>query len=320
MSPNINLTTAFFTGLITFSLLYGVYFVLFLGSLYVLFYKKMAGQVNSIILGGTILQFILISVCYGIRWDRIYTAFITNGGTPDGPLLFLAQLNDWRELSSTALWAVTGALGDVMFIYRLYIVWDYRLQPCLAPLALLTGSLASTIGLISVLERPITTAYTINLTRWVYAFLSFNLAQNILVNVLIIARIWRINARATSLRIGATLWPTVVVLMESGALYSSFVLVFLVTYACQNNAAMIMTDMVLPIMGIAFNIIIVRVGISSKDNSTGKSGSNSHGTVIFTHHPTNSIAYPLSNFTETAPSPEDGKGGGTLDRHDFEYA
>ena len=71
-------------------------------------------------------------------------------------------------------------------------------------------------------------AYAVNLSRWVYAFLSFNLAQNILVNVLIIVRIWRINARTSLLRVGATLWPTMVVLMESGALYSSFVLVFLV--------------------------------------------------------------------------------------------
>lgn len=97
----------------------------------------------------------------------------------------------------------------------------------------------------------------------------------------------------------------------------------------------IMTDMVPPIMGIAFNIIIgscfvyaklsnlnyfclVRIGLaSSKCNSTSKTGANT--TVIFTQT-TNNIAYPLDNLTETTPPRGDDKRGNALDHRDFEYA
>lgn len=91
----------------------------------------------------------------------------------------------------------------------------------------LITSVATTVGLISMLDNPVTMAYATELSRWVYAFLSFNLAQNILVNVLVIARIWRVNARSASFLVGTNLWPVIIAMMESGALYSSSVPIFL---------------------------------------------------------------------------------------------
>ncbi|KIJ67247.1 hypothetical protein HYDPIDRAFT_25717 [Hydnomerulius pinastri MD-312] len=296
MGPNINITTAFLTGLITLSLFYGIYIVLFIASIYVLVFRRKTAKINYIILGGTVLQFVLITVGYAIRWDRIYTAFITNGDQPQGPLLFFAKLDDWRELSSTAIWAMTSALGDIMFA---------------RPLLLLAGSLTTGIGLLVVLNRPLTQAYTVELTHWVWAFLSCNLAQNLLVTALIVARIWRVNIQSSKFVSGGGLWSVIVVLLESGALYSSSVLIFLVTYVCQNNAAMIMTDAVMPIMGITFTLIIVRVGFGfSKSTGTTVAGGVKSSTLqwrtvdtVMQHEP----PYPLRNLAEQEESDVDRK-------------
>jgi len=80
--------------------------------------------------------------------------------------------------------------------------------------------------------------------------------------------------------IGASsLWPVMTIILESGAIYSSTLLVLLATYASNSFSQYIALDMLVPIIGITFSLIIVRVGLGISESSS-RGGNNHHGRPI----------------------------------------
>ncbi|EJT98454.1 hypothetical protein DACRYDRAFT_24505 [Dacryopinax primogenitus] len=261
---NIGIDEAAFFGIICLAFFYGIFFTLFCLAVYVLAYPQNGRRVNIPFLISTALFFCLITLYFIVRWMRAYVAFITSAqAQAGGAILFLEQVSEWHVAVSTSLWAVTGALADLMLIYRLWLVWDRSYYVVILPLIMCLGSLVTVFAVVyEVSHAELTTAYATAITNWAYSFLSLGLAQNFLVTGLIVLKIWKINmgVRGHTSTV-ASLWPVIAVLMESGALYSSCVMITLITYVTQNNGSAVMTDIIVPIIGITFMLIIVRVGL-----------------------------------------------------------
>jgi len=67
-----------------------------------------------------------------------------------------------------------------------------------------------------------------------------------------------------------------IIIIESGAIYSAGLLCLLVTYAVGSNGQYPSLDAEMPLVGIAFNLIIVRVGLGlAQENSVPVSGCTS---------------------------------------------
>jgi len=261
---NIGIDEAAFFGIISLALFYGIFFTLFTLAVYVLVYPQNGRRVNYPFLVSTALFFCLITLYFIVRWMRAYVAFITYAREQaGGALLFLELVSEWHVAVSTSLWAVTGALADLMLIYRLWLVWDRSYYVVILPLILCLGSLVTVFAVVyEVSHAELTTTYATAITNWAYSFLSLGLAQNAIVTGLIVGKIWKINmgVRGQTATV-SSLWPVIAVLMESGALYSSCVMITLITYVTQNNGSAVMTDIIVPIIGITFMLIIVRVGL-----------------------------------------------------------
>jgi len=116
--------------------------------------------------------------------------------------------------------------------------------------------------------------FSSSLAGWATSFFSISLAQNIITTCLIVYRIWRVNMDVARGPGSRSLWPVISVILESGAIYSSTLLVLLATYASGSFAQYIALDMLVPIIGITFNLIIVRVGLGISSGGSKSGGRN----------------------------------------------
>jgi len=95
-----------------------------------------------------------------------------------------------------------------------------------------------------------------------------------------------------------------IIVIESGAIYSAGLLSLLITYACGSNGQYPALDAELPLVGIAFNLIIVRVGLGLAQNSTTPGGVSSRGLASRRQNPTGRIHMP--KITTSTHQLEDG--------------
>ncbi|KZT57191.1 hypothetical protein CALCODRAFT_496499 [Calocera cornea HHB12733] len=274
---NIGIDEAAFFGIVSLALFYGIFFTLFCLAVYVLLNPMGGRRMNIPFLVSTVLFFCLITLYFIVRWMRAYIAFITfSRETAGGAIAFLSEVSEWHVATSTSLWAVTGALADLMLIYRLWLVWDRSYYVVILPLIMCLGSLVTVFAVVyEVSHAELTTTYATAITNWATSFLSLGLAQNTLVTGLIVLKIWKVNVgvRGQTSSV-SSLWPVMAVLLESGSLYSSSVMITLITYVTQNNGSAVMTDVVVPIIGITFMLIIVRVGLGFSKTRSNAMASN----------------------------------------------
>ena len=83
---------------------------------------------------------------------------------------------------------------------------------------------------------PTCQIFSIKLASWATSFLCISLAQNLLTTFLIVYRIWSVNLSKAILDAPHSLRPVMAVILESGAIYSSLLLVLLVLYVSGNPA------------------------------------------------------------------------------------
>ncbi|EEB94203.1 hypothetical protein MPER_07024, partial [Moniliophthora perniciosa FA553] len=106
---------------------------------------------------------------------------------------------------------------------------------------------------------------------WATALFALSMATNIIVTSLIAGRIWYIGLRTSKnlgRQHGVKYSRALVIIVESGALYSVSLFILLILYSIDNDAQIILFNWTSQIVGIAPTLIIVRVGLglSAQDN------------------------------------------------------
>ncbi|GJE85466.1 hypothetical protein PsYK624_015450 [Phanerochaete sordida] len=248
------------------SLLYGAYCVLFLASLYVLFHKwKGRGTDRTVV----VLHFCLFVACtlhYALEFNHFYLYLNTSG--------VVGYANeDFHMFIADCVVSVADFLGDLILIYRCWIIWGCQYYVAVLPL------LTSTAGLIcaSVVGRLVwgTTGANVSPSIVPLGLASFvlPLCTNVLVTGLMIGRIWYMSRGAGEIyKItgnGATR-KAIHVMVESGALYFVVQLVFVVVYGMNHPSAVIMIVIATQTYGIASTLIIIHVGLGLSSEQTLK--------------------------------------------------
>ncbi|KZT50267.1 hypothetical protein CALCODRAFT_197982 [Calocera cornea HHB12733] len=100
---------------------------------------------------------------------------------------------------------------------------------------------------------------------------SLTLAQNTLATLLIAFRLWRVD-RKSSLYKNGSLMPLVWVIVESGALYSTLWVIELTEAILVQPGLVLVSQLVTPVIGIAFSLLIVRVGLGLTQDSSIRTG------------------------------------------------
>ncbi|KAK7047613.1 hypothetical protein VNI00_006381 [Paramarasmius palmivorus] len=274
MPEGIPLDKAEFVGLWVESILYGMNIILFSICIWVLvYYKKRSTGLNVPLLVTAISLFTLCTIRIGIDLGRGIVAFFTFRSNPKGPLAFYEDIGHWTRIFREALYVTNSLVADSLVIYRLYVVWGHNWKITVGPILLLLAS--SIAGYVAVWEISRVDSgdsiFAKQVADGATTLFALSFGTNVIVTSLIAGRIWYI-ARRTSLNLGrqhgVKYSRAMVVIIESGALYSVSLFMLLVLFATDNDAQIILFNSVSQIVGIAPTLIIVRVGLglTAQDN------------------------------------------------------
>jgi len=103
--------------------------------------------------------------------------------------------------------------------------------------------------------------------------------QTLTATALLAIRIWRIHRASSPYTRQGNLLPVIRILVESGGIYALLMLVYVPSMTTGLPLDMLLMQLVSPTIGIAFSLIIVRVGLNLTGETratTGTRGEKSH--------------------------------------------
>ncbi|KAG1764563.1 hypothetical protein EDD22DRAFT_883336 [Suillus occidentalis] len=247
-------------------ILYGFSILLFMGTIWSLTYKQHKKDINRPIVMVVILLWMLSTAHIIVNIIRIEYAFVKYRSTyPGGPAAFLADVTQQTYVLKHALYVLQTLLADGVVIYRCYVVWQSIWIIILPSMLWCSVAVTGVVGLYCASQSGSNSGDMSAqvLAPWVTAFFALTIATNLLSSGLLVYRIWSIESNVSTTRTTkSTMIPLMRVLMDTAVLYSVVLFIALICFVCSNNGEVVMLDMVMPIVSIAFYMVLVRIAIT----------------------------------------------------------
>jgi len=246
-----------------------VFIILLIACVHVLLYRRKTLRPNYLLLTSAFFMFALNTLILGLSFSRVLDAFVYLGGSMGGPAEFLGMMAQWKEVARTSACSAYIFVADLTLIYRCWIVWSKSFGIIAVPIVIhVVYTAMSCLLNVNMAHLPEgANVFDPGVKSWIVAALAISLGQNVIVTSFIVFKIWSVNSRATEKKLG-TLGSTIQIIVESGLIYVVTVLVYLVTYAANSNAQYIMIDILNPVIGITFSLLVVRVAMRRSPRST----------------------------------------------------
>ncbi|TFY55702.1 hypothetical protein EVJ58_g8082 [Rhodofomes roseus] len=256
------------------SLLYGVFLTLAFTFIYLHISRagsQRAGGARSLsvyftpVLLGSIFVLLTVTGHWVMTVIRLFDAFVNFMGG-QAALLYYSDLALTTEPVKIGFLIATLITCDILFIYRLWIVWGYNYYVIIVPCLTILGLCVAGPGVIYQLTQVGSgnTVFIASLARWVSADYAFTFVTNVYSSV-------------------GIAWKRVLVtIVESAALYTSYTVFFFGAYQAESNLQYTAVDTLCPIAGIAFMMINVRVGLgwAQRAHPSTSSGISSRRTAM----------------------------------------
>ncbi|KIP07585.1 hypothetical protein PHLGIDRAFT_412673 [Phlebiopsis gigantea 11061_1 CR5-6] len=246
------------------SVFYGLYLVTFGMCMYVMLVKgRSSARQRAVFLAVALAMFAVASLDAVLLLIHVLDAFIWYRG-PGGAIGEFDEISYWVNAMKTVTYIIQTSIGDGVLIYRCYIVYG-RSWIVVAPLCLLwVGGLVTEIfdGYIAFTLHKTALLNVGELSPFITSLLSITLALNVIATSMIIYKIWMIERGtrdAFALRGSSSLRRAIRIIVESGLLYSLSVVCNMGVYVSGNNALYGVSDCVVQVIGISFNLIIIRI-------------------------------------------------------------
>ncbi|KAJ7436628.1 hypothetical protein FB451DRAFT_1570990 [Mycena latifolia] len=264
--------------LILQTLFYGMYFVIFNISMYLLFMKakahgsgKYTPVMKSVVFISGFALFFTVTVDWIIVVVRCFHGFIyfNHGKSAD------VYFNDSSGALSTADNTFLGlsiVIGDAMIIYRLWVVWSFNKIVLILPILSLLGLITSLAIAVETTKRV--AVQSISLEAGLIPGTVFTLVTNIYSTSFIAWKIWRTVRDCTPVG-GINLGIIVAIVVESAAINTSAFIFTAITHQLNNTLQNIMLPAVPAILGIVNGLIHVRVLMGRTMEQIYGSGANS---------------------------------------------
>ncbi|KAF8799456.1 hypothetical protein BYT27DRAFT_7201511 [Phlegmacium glaucopus] len=259
--------------------LYGVSALLFLITLWVLFFHRKSERLNKLLFITSSLMMFFGTFHLAIDLVRMLDAFIIQRDAPGGPVAYFTRLFEWSQILKTAIFAIQTVLADSFATYRCWVMWN-RSWIVIIPSMSVVGTLIAGIGVVrgcAITKNGDVFAST--LSGWITSFFILTFVTNVICTSLIAGRIWITTRKVARFVSQQSLMPVVIVIIESGSIYSASCIILLVLYLLGSNAQYAALDGTFPIISIVFNLMIVRIalGISHGEASRLQFGPSSSG-------------------------------------------
>ncbi|KAJ7090891.1 hypothetical protein B0H15DRAFT_248601 [Mycena belliarum] len=261
-------------------ILYGFSVCMFGMSVWVLVFQRRDRRLNLPMLVVACTLWILSTIRMFIDISLTTEAFTFHTSSPTGPEKFLSDFSGPVSLLDNTIYGVQTLIGDAVVIYRCYIVWD-RVDVIMLPSMAWAASLGILIYILNSFAHG-----TISGNK-ILIFYATTLSANLSATCLLAFRIWKADRDAQKHNSPhSSLRPLLIVIMESGALYSMTLIMALITIIHFLPMEYVVNSIIPAVISITFNMIFIRVGLARnhEDIQAGNDGKSFPLSAIEFHH------------------------------------
>jgi len=270
MAP-LTTVSAALAGICFESALYGMFLIISVLSIIVLLGQWGDGHrpANKVTITTSIVLLLLITTHWALSVTRVFGAFIDSADKPQGSLVYILTIEDPTYVAKGVILIATTALGDAVLIYRVYIVWGRNIWVCIPSIISYVGYVVSGITISVLISQfsPAKISFLPTITRWIQGGGVASLVTNIYSTTMIAFRIWRsqTSLKGTANASQQRVYHALRIFVESAMLYT---IATIVSIGCQfGNSTWVgpSLDVISPIVGISFSLILVRLHLGSSN-------------------------------------------------------
>ncbi|PCH40268.1 hypothetical protein WOLCODRAFT_23952 [Wolfiporia cocos MD-104 SS10] len=264
---DISLDRAYLAAIWLETLFYGMNIVLFFSCLFVLTIRRRTPRVNKALVGIAVLMFCFSTCHVFLGFYRLIMGFIVLRNQPGGPAAFFSDVSIPANVAKVGLHTVNSIVGDSVVVWRCFLVWGRDWKMCAAPIALVVGSAICGFGQTFYFARgqQYHSAFAHPLVMWNGSLFSLSLATNMVVTGLVALRVWYI-LRLSGGTAGFRYWRILVIIVESGMIYSVALICEVTLYFLGLNSFYIVYDPIGQLTGIVPTMILVLAGLELTTN------------------------------------------------------
>ncbi|TFY77511.1 hypothetical protein EWM64_g6502 [Hericium alpestre] len=156
------------------------------------------------------------------------------------------------------LFILQTLLGDSVNIWRFYVIYNKKLKYIIIPTVIMVAGFVC--GCVTIKGPAHMAALFTSIGRWAEAYESLMMMTNIYCTVAIS---WKLSQTAQFRTRGSRARSAFVVIAETGLLYTSNLVVCLAFYVAKSPVALIVTDLVLPLVPCIFCLMILQAQLGS---------------------------------------------------------
>ncbi|KAG1896979.1 uncharacterized protein F5891DRAFT_562507 [Suillus fuscotomentosus] len=247
-------------------ILYGFSVLMFMGTMWSLTYKRHVRDINRPIVIVAILLLLLSTAHIIVGIVRVEDGLVKYRDTyPGGPAAFFADVSQETYVVKDALYILQTLLADGVVIYRCYMVWQ-SVWVIILPGMLWCSVAVTGVSVVYSGSQSSSGAsiFTQEFSRWIIAFFISTVVANVLSSGLIAYRIWAIEHKIATIRTSTkdTMMPIIHALVDAAVLYSVTLIAAFICFICSSNGDFVMMDLVMPIISIAFYMVLIRIAIN----------------------------------------------------------
>jgi len=244
-------------------MMYGIFLALYVASCYVQWKKfSRGGNINHLMAFTTVFFGITITAYCILTNYRAMQAILF---TPPGMTIYEYMDLPWPTLE-VVRWAVFQfqiVVADVVMVYRMYHIYDRNPRVCIIPSITTVGLFVIACGLTNQL-RDVSTPERLKAgSNWTTACFCVTIFNSIFTTFAITIRLWGVHRETAMGNIqikDSVVLRVMKVLIESSALWTTFVALNFFAFLAKSNLAITFLAMTSPAVGISFCLIIVRLG------------------------------------------------------------
>ncbi|KAF8154993.1 hypothetical protein K438DRAFT_1863028, partial [Mycena galopus ATCC 62051] len=240
---------------------YGVYVVLFITSVFLLFTMQSRGfrersiWLSPILCGGSFL-FVTVTGHWILTIDRLFIAFVT----VNDPVAFYGDFSQPTQIVQTGFLLLSLSTVDALFVHRLWTVWAHNRYVMIFPTLTLSGLVVCAIGVMYDFSQFRVGDSVPELANgWIVVDCALTASTNIYCTALIAWRLWKVQHIMKPIG-GRTLMSVLGIIVESAALSAAWAVFFIITYIARSNLRFLI-DVTPAIVGTTNMLIYVRVGL-----------------------------------------------------------
>ncbi|EIW78923.1 hypothetical protein CONPUDRAFT_155623 [Coniophora puteana RWD-64-598 SS2] len=212
-------------------------------------------------------MFIIASTHLAADFARVINAFIQVSTTEEQLDVLNATTAVAYMIKTTAYMVQTVWVGDGFMVYRVYKVWNGDKRIVIPICIALVGSMATSLGALHASGTNHGDVFEIR--NWAFATFSMTLGVNFSGTALIAGRIiWNERQFREMTVQGRNTMSAAVIIIESGAIYSAGTIGLLACFGLNSFYAYVFQDSLMPVVGIVFSLIIVRIGLGMSTMTT----------------------------------------------------